>query len=164
MTEHELYWLAGLLEGEGSFLKGPPSSPNQPVLTLSMTDQDVIARVAGLLGLRYAKNRARLSHWKPYFSIHQRGLPAVRMMQRLRPLMGQRRREQIDAAVSSYEYRAGRKINFTIAEGIREIYRAGNVTLKQLAADRELAVSTVSKIVNMRLWKPEDHMAPSSNG
>lgn len=50
VAEHDRYWLAGLLEGEGSFLKGPPSAPRYPVLSLQMTDEDVVARVAAMLG------------------------------------------------------------------------------------------------------------------
>ena len=41
----ELHWLAGLLEGEGSFMTGPPSSPGLPVIAVNMTDQDVMARI-----------------------------------------------------------------------------------------------------------------------
>lgn len=41
----ELHWLAGLLEGEGSFMAGPPSSPGLPVLAVNMTDHDVMARL-----------------------------------------------------------------------------------------------------------------------
>jgi hypothetical protein len=49
-AEFELYWLAGLLEGEGSFVKGPPSRPNCPIVQLAMTDGDVVERAARLLG------------------------------------------------------------------------------------------------------------------
>ena len=35
----ELHWLAGLLEGEGTFMTGPPSSPGLPVIAVNMTDR-----------------------------------------------------------------------------------------------------------------------------
>ena len=46
----ELHWLAGLLEGEGSFMTGPPSSPGLPVIAVNMTDQDVMARLGRIFG------------------------------------------------------------------------------------------------------------------
>jgi hypothetical protein len=42
----ELAWLAGLLEGEGSFMPGPPSNPRMPIICLAMNDEDVMARRA----------------------------------------------------------------------------------------------------------------------
>jgi hypothetical protein len=40
-------WL--VLEGEGSFIAGPPSAPRTPAVVLSMVDRDVVARAADLL-------------------------------------------------------------------------------------------------------------------
>ena len=53
MTELELVWLAGLLEGEGAFLHGPPSAPNQPRIALNMTDLDVVERVSKMFNVKY---------------------------------------------------------------------------------------------------------------
>ncbi len=53
MDERILHWLAGLLEGEGSFLKPPPSAPNTPRITLQMTDEDVVQRVQEIFDLTY---------------------------------------------------------------------------------------------------------------
>ncbi len=41
----ELHWLAGLLEGEGSFMVGPPSDPRRPAIAVQMTDEDVMRRI-----------------------------------------------------------------------------------------------------------------------
>ena len=38
----EIAWLAGLLEGEGSFMPGPPSNPRMPIICLAMNDADVM--------------------------------------------------------------------------------------------------------------------------
>ena len=46
IEDHDLHWLAGLLEGEGTFLKGPPSAPRAPAVQLSMADRDVPNRSA----------------------------------------------------------------------------------------------------------------------
>lgn len=102
---HDLYWLAGLLEGEGSFLTGPPSAPNTVSIALTMTDADVIARVARLWGVAFhevRQERTRQHGWRPTFYVHLRGKLAAELMMRLLPLMGERRHIQIGRALSNY--------------------------------------------------------------
>lgn len=60
ISERSLYWLAGLLEGEGSFMKGPPSSPGLPVIRMVMIDRDVVERAASMLGCGVGTVRQRL--------------------------------------------------------------------------------------------------------
>jgi len=55
MDEQDLYWLAGLLEGEGSFLKPAPCEPKHPRVALCMTDFDIVMRAANLFGVNYAE-------------------------------------------------------------------------------------------------------------
>jgi len=121
MSDKELYWLAGLLEGEGSFLAGPPSAPNSVRITLTMTDADVVARVAALWGVAYhevRQSRSRLMGWKPNYYVHLRGKPAADLMQLLLPLMGERRQRQIERALASYNPHLRRKL---LPEQIMEI-------------------------------------------
>ena len=97
------HWLAGLLEGEGSFMFGPPTSPNIPTVRVQMTDRDVVARVAKLFGDRaVTRVSPQKSHHRESFIAQVQGYTAVRYMVLLRPLMGDRRRERIDAILSSY--------------------------------------------------------------
>lgn len=105
MTESDFHWLTGLLEGEGSFLSGPPSAPNSLRIALTMTDEDVVARVASLWSVAYhevRQQRSRAMGWKPNYYVHLRGKPAVELMERLLPFMGQRRQQQIRRALESY--------------------------------------------------------------
>lgn len=78
----DVSWLAGLMEGEGSFMKGPPSSPNQPVLSLVMTDKDVVQRAADILGANVFVVPPRKEHWKITYGIKLRGEPACFVLQR----------------------------------------------------------------------------------
>lgn len=97
----DLYWLAGLLEGEGSFLAGPPSNPNCPRAQLAMTDQDVVERAAQLFGRRvWRSDRGRDRGYKPAFLTAIKGAAAARLMTTLRPIMGDRRQAQIDHALA----------------------------------------------------------------
>lgn len=103
MTPSDFHWLAGYLEGEGSFQASPPSDPNTPYITVSSTDEDVIVRVAALFRVCYTRPKRRHAHWKQEYRVTFRGGRAADMMRRLRPLMGGRRRRQIDLALATYD-------------------------------------------------------------
>jgi hypothetical protein len=98
----ELHWLAGLLEGEGTFMTGPPSSPRAPILAVNMTDEDVMARLGRIFDCKVQVVRARNVRWRTSYQLRVQGGDAVRWMQLLRPLMGSRRQAQIDCAVACY--------------------------------------------------------------
>lgn len=102
MEDKDLHWLAGLLEGEGSFCKGPPSNPNSALISIQMVDEDIISRVSNLFGVSYFFIKSKNERWKDTYSTIVRGKSAVNLMIQLRPLMGLRRQGQIDAALSHY--------------------------------------------------------------
>lgn len=92
-----LAWLAGLLEGEGSFFL--PSTTERrphryPVIKLGMTDEDVVVRVATLFGRAITTTRGRHSD-KFKYSTAVEGKAAGWWMERLYPHMGARRRQKI---------------------------------------------------------------------
>ncbi len=98
MTQYELHWLAGLLEGEGCFLMPPPSNPATPRLTLEMTDQDVVHKAAELLGARTVHRRVRGKN-KPTYSFCLHGKKALMVMMLLQPHLGERRAAKIQRIV-----------------------------------------------------------------
>lgn len=103
MTEVELHWLAGLLEGEGSFLHGPPSKPNCPAIVLHMTDLDVVERAAALMGTTsIVRPKARATHHKPSYLVKVTNRKAIELMKRLKPILGDRRRKRIEDIVARY--------------------------------------------------------------
>lgn len=109
MEVQELHWLAGLLEGEGSFCKGPPSAPNRPVVSLHMTDLDIVERVSKIFGRKLWKCKRQKEHHKESYRVAITGKRAVELMKVLEPLMGARRKEQIRNAVLSYDDTAFQK-------------------------------------------------------
>jgi len=155
----DLHWLAGLLEGEGSFIVGPPSARNQPRISISMTDEDVILRVAKLFGVAHVHGRRATgkAHWKPAFQVQLRGRRGVELMRELRPLMGERRREQIDRAVASYvETNRGsncRKLTENQVIEARKRRQKGE-TILRLAAEYGVARNTLRKAINGTTWRP----------
>jgi hypothetical protein len=111
-TSVEIAWLAGLLEGEGSFLPAPPSSPGTPRIQMQSTDEDVVAKVARLFHVSYHQKHVAgtvsntgITHRKDSYTVAVRGSRAIYLMQRLRPLMGTRRKQQIEQSLSAYEAR-----------------------------------------------------------
>lgn len=84
-------------------MKGPPSDPKRPRISVQMTDLDIIQRVSGLFGMKYvyAKQDNRNPRWKPYYLVTLRGPKAVELMKTLHPLMGSRRQQQITDALAS---------------------------------------------------------------
>jgi hypothetical protein len=97
------YWLAGILEGEGTFLSGPPSNPNSPVVRVSMTDRDIVVRAALLLERAVTPERARKVHYKPPYLTQIKGVQAVALMRAMRPVLGPDRRRQIDKVLARWE-------------------------------------------------------------
>lgn len=99
----DIYWLAGLLEGEGSFCKAPPSQPYAPIISIEMTDKDVVERVAGMFQTALVTPKKRSKKWKQTYRAAIRGKRAVELMKQLHPLMGQRRQGQIDEVLKSFK-------------------------------------------------------------
>jgi len=103
MTTKEKYWLAGLLEGEGSFMSGPPSRPNCPIIACEMSDKDVIDRVADLFGVTYIyENVPDEETWSSTYKVNVKGTSAMKLMKELKPLMSERRQNQIQRALDSH--------------------------------------------------------------
>jgi hypothetical protein len=104
--EQNFCWLAGLIEGEGSFMKAPPSRPNEPRLEIEMKDKDIIERVGALLGAKMqTRIRKTFDPPKTIYRVRLGGKRAVALMTRLKPYMGTRRQEQIRLALASYTAR-----------------------------------------------------------
>lgn len=111
MTQLQMYWVAGILEGEGTFLKPHPSTPNQPSLGLSMCDKDTVERVASIFRVSFFAIKPRKSHWSTSYVMRIRGKQAMAVMRAIRPLMSGRRQAQIDAALNSYDPTKREKAN-----------------------------------------------------
>lgn len=101
MSHDDLIWLAGLLEGEGSFIAAPPSSPGQPKVTVQMTDEEIIQKVSRLWSRAALACRPQKAHHKASYKTTIAGAPAAELMRMIRPYMGSRRQAQIDSALLS---------------------------------------------------------------
>jgi hypothetical protein len=112
----EFLWLAGWLEGEGSFLAPPPSSPRGARIQAQARDRDVVDEVARLLDVRVGLHIDRRNPaWSPMWRVLLQWGRAVRLMKMLQPIMGARRANQIQAALEATNEATGRSAKRTIS-------------------------------------------------
>lgn len=108
MTDFELGWVVGFLEGEGTFrgvgpniLVAAPQAQREPL--------DRIQRYTGLGRIRGPyKSPSVPAHHSPIYKWQVNGRAAAALMRVLRPHMSPKRQVQIDAAFATYEIRPRR--------------------------------------------------------
>lgn len=118
----DIYWLAGLLEGEGTFYKDPGKVP---LIAVEMVDKDVIERAALLLGGNMracTKREGKTQTW----GVRVYGPPAVGWMYTLYMLLGERRKQQALKCIKAYNseprtYKNGVERSLFDNEATREI-------------------------------------------
>jgi hypothetical protein len=96
MHKTDVAWLAGLLEGEGSFGR----KNGVPDVNLGMMDRDIVDRAGALLGLRTYSDKTPAG--KPFWRLRTSGRYAAHLMRLFRPFLGQRRQGQIDTALADW--------------------------------------------------------------
>lgn len=96
-------WLAGLLEGEGTFGIQRSDGNAYPVIQLEMAEADVVHRAALLLGAASVQTCAPRRHnWSTSYKAVISGERAARWMRELLPLMGRRRSDAMIGALAAY--------------------------------------------------------------
>lgn len=107
MSDVEAAWVAGLLEGEGSFmvLSRHGGSVRAPRISCGMSDIDVVERLHATVGagtLVNVKPREAALGSKPMLAWSINRMSEVRdLALRIRPFMGERRQAQIDDVLAS---------------------------------------------------------------
>jgi hypothetical protein len=103
---HDLYWLAGLLEGEGCFRAVKASGWTYAWIGLKMTDYDVVQRAAKLMDIEHitidSKREFSLGS-KPIYVVQQTGYASAELMRQLLSLMGERRSAKIREILAQIE-------------------------------------------------------------
>jgi hypothetical protein len=103
-------WLAGIIEGEGyiGLTSGCNGRSKRIRIRVKMTDESVVAKVAYLWGATCRADRPgrnAKAHWKPQYVTEVAGLRAESLLDRLRPILSDRRQEQIDTALAQSDRR-----------------------------------------------------------
>lgn len=125
MTDIEIAWISGIIEGEGC-ISFHTNMPNSVCLSVRMTDRDVIEKLHKITGVGnfYVSNTpsTQLNNWKPSYqwSVSDRN-SVVKMLEEIRPHMGARRGEKIDEALQRLQKNRG--VNLPIEHGTRRGYK-----------------------------------------
>ena len=102
-----LAWLAGVLEGEGSFMMSRNTVKNKvyfyPKISVNMSDQDIINRVSSVFNTKtYLVPKDKRGDWKQLYRAQISGARAATLMQQLLPWMSARRASKINEILATY--------------------------------------------------------------
>ena len=149
MQKSDLYWLAGLLEGEGCFSR----TRSSPLVNLRMTDRDTVDRAAELMGAKVVPKK-RDGNRKIAFEARIYGDKALDLMGLMKPLMMERRKSRIEDIEVWAVGRPGRpsKLNPQAVRVMRFIHGVGAKDQKQIAEAYGVCQQTVSNVVTRKLW------------
>jgi len=144
--------MAGLLEGEGSFIANRDARLSYPVIKVEMCDQEVIERAARLLDTRVWFVPPGTEGWRPTYVAQIAGHRAAEWMRALRPYMGLRRTAAIDAALSAYHpVRLIAPPLVCVVEGCERRHRArGLCNTHYMSWSRDRAKGRVPRITPLR--------------
>jgi hypothetical protein len=113
LTTANIYWLAGIWEGEGTFgwMKNGQSMVGACARTsVNMCDRDVVERLATLLRCKRIHHRPKRGAHKDQWVVVLLGRRAVGLMMMLYPLMGERRRARIREILLEWKNKPGRRL------------------------------------------------------
>lgn len=93
-----VHWLAGLLEGEGSFI----FSNGSPRICIGTVDLDIANRVHSAMSCTSNISEERTVTCKPFYKVNLQGVAAIDLMKELHPLLSSRRQEKISQVIEQY--------------------------------------------------------------
>lgn len=159
-SETDLGWLAGFLEGEGSFglIGRPPTDLRYPRISASQKQREPLERLVRIVGgtiyrsRRGSSSRVDSGIWTWCLD----GTHARAIMELLLPHMSPRRRTQIDASLAGEVRRPSRgeqnvKARLT-ADQVLAI-RASDRSQRELAREYGVDPSTINHITRGRTWR-----------
>jgi hypothetical protein len=100
-TRDDLIWLAGLLEGEGTF---DAHRGKYPRIRLAMTDRDIVGRAASLMDTKIRLS-LHTAPAKPTWHAEISGDRAAGIMAEILPFMGARRSAKIAEVLAIHHFR-----------------------------------------------------------
>lgn len=107
----DLYWVAGLLEGEGCFTHDGPHRRGKfyPSIHVWMTDRDVVEKLHGLMrsGHKIQTREYKKKGWKTQYGFYVFGNKAAGWMMTLYSLLGERKRAKIRLLLEEWKREDG---------------------------------------------------------
>ena len=104
LSEKTWYWIAGLFEGEGSLSIPSAVVDNHPTFSLSMTDEDVISKLARYLGVKYYTRKPKNKNHKTAYVVQFRNRTRITwIIENIFELMSKRRQEKMTEVLDVYK-------------------------------------------------------------
>lgn len=104
-SKEELIWLAGIIEGEGCIhiekLKGYRKTGSIQ-LKVTMTDRDIVERVANLFGSDVSSRKGAKAHYKQEYTTRVWGEKAVSLIADIFEYLGIRRKQKAIEALNVF--------------------------------------------------------------
>lgn len=138
----DIAWLTGLLEGEGHFCM----SGRSILIAVNMTDRDIIERAAALMGGHIYDLPVRANH-RPQSRAQVKGPGAAGWMMTMYPLLGTRRREQVERALLGWRAMPHVRVSPLIERSIVEAWKAGAISKSALARRLGISRNTVYHVL-----------------
>lgn len=151
-TEREKWiWVAGILEGEGSFFL-KTNHPGCARITCQMTDFDVIEQLRDICGGTVSYHDRKPGYWKPIASMNLVGPAAEKVMRNILPFMKSRRTEKINEVLLACEnYKESVRLKQAERDARMqaavEEYNNGGTTYRKLAAKYTLGKDQINREV-----------------
>ena len=142
VSKEEIYWVAGLLEGEGYF----GSEKNTPRVTLGMTDLDTVEKFASIVGATTTIEPCIRGRKKVFYRVSINGARAAGVMQTVYSLMSKRRQARIREVLPLWkESRRNRKLSCSQRKQIAAEVKLG-LTKMEVARRFSISRRTVYEI------------------
>jgi hypothetical protein len=140
-----IQWLAGWLEGEGSFV----CKKSGVHVGATSTDRDVIEDIALTFGGSVYAITKRQAHWKDAWVWGINGAKAYDLCKRLYPYMHSRRQQSIDRLLRQYEFSPRKATSDRIRSRISLVLRlrADGLKHREIAEIVKVERSVVSHIL-----------------
>lgn len=144
----DIYWLAGILEGEGCF---SARENGYPTISIEMQDKDIVDRVSKLFNTNSSSVSGRHAGYKVTYITSIRGDKAIGWMFTLFPVLGTRRRTRIKEIVhnwknrdlykktycpNGHEYPIDHKLDYNGHRRCKECTRQSRIRAKEFRARR----------------------------
>lgn len=103
---YKLYWLVGILEGEGCF-----SYDCSPGIKVGMTDKDIIQKISKIFNRKMRGPYKYKNNKKEVYYTEIFGISAIEWMKAIYPLMGKRRKNMIRKILNRFKKSPGKGHN-----------------------------------------------------
>ncbi len=148
MNDVDIAWVAGLLEGEGSFLF--KKSGEAPLVSCHMTDLDVLEKLQNLCGGKIYTVSKRKDHWKQSWVWYVSHANAARLMKDVLPYMASRRSQKIKCLLEAWYLKQNQmQLQKDIYKQAGLDYQNKKGSLRDIAKQYNISATTVHRAYRM---------------